>query len=308
MAEESFPTLEAPLSNEQWKSVARGFGTGVLDEGGNPYNLTGLDNASNTAVISVDSLKGYNHAIVSGYYHKMTAPETISIPAVRSTTTYYIVLQYNPFNSNGYVKLAVLTALDTSNSKENLVLWEVTRQPNQLLTESSRVKKRPIIVPTIVVDNPDALPHARTQLWGTRAFSQQTNEEFRASYSNTWEPISGHRVAFIQPPGWQINSPTYGLNATPTTGGFNVSAAIVPIRRAATYDIGTSFSDLGTIIPAAYRPPENVFALANMGDAVHEVKISPSGVISIRGRLQGFTFKRDESFSVQVSWFVARKY
>lgn len=308
MAEISFPILEKPLSDTQWKSVARGFGTGVMDEGGNPYNLTNLNNATNTATIAVDNLTGYNHAVISGFFHKMDAPVTISLPAVTRTTTYHVALMYDPLNKAMPVKLAVVTTLDRQRGKDYLVLWEVTRQPNQLLTEATKVKKRPTIAPTILVDTPASLPDARAQLWGTRAFAQQTGEEFRASYDGTWVPISPHRVALTQPPGWQVNSPTYGLQVTPTSGGLHVHVGISPIRKSAPYTVGTSFSVMGTVIPAGYRPTENIYALATMGDVVHEIRIDASGALAIRGRGQGFTFPRDGSFATHVSWFVPKAY
>lgn len=308
MAETSFPVLEQPLSDIQWKSVARGFGTGVLDEGGNPYNLTNLNNASNTAVIAVDTKTGYNHAVVSGFYHKMDSPLTITIPAVNRATTYHVVLRYDPMDKAMPVRLAVVTSLDRSAGKEYLVLWTVARSANQLLSDATIKKQRPIIAPTIVVDNQQSLPDAATQLWGTRAYAQQTSEEFRATYDGRWERISPYRADFNQPPGWQINSTTYGIQVTPTTRGLHCHATLTPIRRSAGYTIGNTFSPLGVVIPAGYRPPERCFSLASKGDLVVEAMLDTTGTLFLRGRGPSFTYAQDDSCSMSFSWFVPKTY
>lgn len=307
MAETSFPILEAPLNVEQWKSVARGFGTGVLDEGGNPYNLTSLNNVNNSATIAVDTKTRFNHAVVSGFYHKMDAPITVELPAVARATTYRVVLMYNPLDKSMPVKLTVVTSLDKTGGKEYLVLWEIIRQPNQLLTDSARVKKRPIISPTIVVDSKDSLPDVSTVLWGTRAFVQQTNVELRASY-NDWVTISPHRVGLIQAPGWEINSPTGGIHVTPTEEGLFCHAVISPLRRAASYTMGTSFHGLGIVIPVGYRPTVNLYALANQENAVHEANLTPDGELRLRSRSGSYEIRRDYSFTTVFSWFVPKTY
>lgn len=311
MAETSFPVLEKPMSDVQWKSVARGFGTGVLDEGGNPYNLTGLSNVNNTGTISVDGKTGFNHAVVSGFYHKMDSPITVSLPAVTRATTYYVVLRYDPLDKAMPVKLVAVTSLDTSGGKDYLVLWEITRQPNQLLTDSVRVKKRPIIAPTIMVDTPSALPAAGSVLWGTRAFAQQTGQEFRASYTS-WVEIGPHRVPLNNMGGWQVNQLAGGIQVTPTSGGFACSATFSIHRTAGGYSVANTFgpsgTTLGSLIPAGYRPSENVHFLANSGDRFFEGRITSGGSLDLRSINGPHFFDRNNGMTIHIQWFVAKTY
>lgn len=304
MAEESFPVLEKPMTDSQWKSVARGFGSGALDEAGNPYNLVNLNNATNQGTIAVDTKTGYNHAIVSGYYHKMDAPIMVDLPAVTSPTTYYIVLLYDPTNREKPVKLTRVTNLDRSGGKDYLVLWEVRRQPNQLLTDSVRTKKRPIVVPTIMVDYPSSLPEPTSMLWGTRAFVQVTNQEFRVSY-NSWVEIGPHRKEVLAMPGWGTETRTGGIQVVPGTGGRFCTLVLALTRTAGEYWWGKEdFHTLGTAIPEGYRPPASVYALGQSGDHVFEVCLTPAGAVQVRAIRESFHFTRGRSFTVSFSWFV----
>lgn len=311
MAEESFPVLEKPMSDAQWKTVARGFGTGVMDEGGNPYNLINLNNATNQATVTVDTKTGYNHAVVSGFYHKMDSPITLDLPAVTARTTYYIVLLYDPTDKAMPVKLARVTSLDRTGGKDYLILWEVTRQPNQLLTDAARTKKRPIISPVLVVDTPSALPAADSVLWGTRAFAQITGQEFRASYTS-WVEIGPHRVNLLHMVGWGMRQLTGGIAVTPTQGGRQCSARFSLHRTASAYTLATSFNShgttLGTLIPEGYRPPENVHFLCNSGDRLFEGFLAPNGAIQLRSIGGPHYIAVDNGFTISVEWFVPLTY
>lgn len=311
MSEESFPVLEKPMTDAQWKSVARAFGTGVLDEGGNPYNLINLNNATNQGTIAVDTKTGFNHAVVSGYYHKQTANISINIPAVTAPTTYYIVLMYDPADKAKPVKLVRVTSLDRRGGKDYLVLWEVRRQPNQLLTDAVRTKKRPIVVPSIMVDNPSALPAADSVLWGTRAFAQQTGQEFRASYTS-WVQIGPHTVGLLGMGGWDMRQLTGGISVVPSQNGRQCSARFSIRRTAAAYTLPTAFNSqgttLGTLLPEGYRPTENIHFLCNSGDRLFEGFLAPNGSIQLRSIGGPHHIAVDNGFTIAVSWFVPFTY
>ena len=203
MAEESFPVIEKPLSADQWQSVTSGIGDGVLDEGGSPYTLVNISNASNTAEVSVSSSKGYAHAILKGFYHKIDANLTLDIPAVTAATTYYVALQYDPVratNGDLPVKLDAYTSLDRSQGKEYLVLYEIDRAPNQLLTDAPRRWVRARVSPSIVVSRGRELPNsAHTMRWatafihggGTGVPDIRVNSEsgWRSLLSPAWEDL-----------------------------------------------------------------------------------------------------------------------
>lgn len=171
MAEYSFPVVEQPMSADGWRSVTLGVGNGILDQGGFPYRLTNFSNVDNTAVMKCPTVetKAYGHAILEGFYHRYDADITLSFPAVVSSTRYYVVLQYDPLNTTQPVALKVLTSLSYTQGKNYLHLYNVDRQPNQLLTDATVRMIRPRVAPIMVVASYDDLPQAQKSLWGTLA-------------------------------------------------------------------------------------------------------------------------------------------
>lgn len=188
----SYPTEGQPLPAQYWRSVTLGLGTGVLDEGGRPYELTGKDNATNQVTIRRPTTKSYAHAIVRGFYHRITADVVLDIPAVTKATTFYIALQLAPLRATSGdlpVKLDVFTSLDRTDDKDYLVLHTIRRQPNQLLTDAVFTTYRTKVAPSIMVDTPDLLPDPESVLWGTQAHVFETGQDFRAGgtgSSPTW--------------------------------------------------------------------------------------------------------------------------
>lgn len=171
MAEESFPVVEQPMSADQWQSVTLGIGNGILDGGGYPYRLTSFSNVDNTAVLKCPTAadKNYGNAILEGFYHKYDEDIVLSFPPVTSRTTYYVALQYDPLNATTPVTLKVVTSFDYSQGKNYLPLWNVVREPNQLLTDASVRMVRPRVAPLQVYSSEADLPLAHKTLWGTVA-------------------------------------------------------------------------------------------------------------------------------------------
>ena len=172
MAEESFPMRDEPMTDEQWKQVTLGIGNGVLNEGGDPYRLTNINNATNQVTVNVSTTTGLAQAIVAGFYHRLDAPVVLDVPAVTSTTTYWIVLEYSPLrleSSEPPVQLKVVTALDTTSGRQYLVLHKIYRRPNELLTNASRRSVKPRVAPTLQVRDESELPEPETVIRGTVA-------------------------------------------------------------------------------------------------------------------------------------------
>ncbi|MGP5050155.1 hypothetical protein ACTXI9_01475 [Brachybacterium alimentarium] len=218
MAEYSYPVEEDPMPAKDWSSVTLGIGSGVLDEGGAPYRLININNTQNTVTVAVDSITKYAHSILRGFYHKIDENVTLSIPAVTSTTTYRIALQYDPErNSVGElpVQLDVFTSLDRTGGKEYLVLHKIVRQANQLLTDATITKVDTKIATTVIVDTADAVPDIDSVLWGTRVLVTETGEELRAGGSvgaRQW--ITTNQRRFI----WSATGNT-GTYVSPGSGG-----------------------------------------------------------------------------------------
>ncbi|MCW1250722.1 hypothetical protein ODZ83_11190, partial [Acaricomes phytoseiuli] len=95
-----------------------------------------VSDETNQATIHADTMTGYAHAILRGFYHRIDAPVLLDLPPVAATTTYTIALQYDPTRAQAPVKLGVFTSVDQSGGKAYIVLHTVTRQPSQLLTQA----------------------------------------------------------------------------------------------------------------------------------------------------------------------------
>lgn len=169
--EYSFPVVGQAVTDSMWQQITLGMGSGILDQGGQPYWLRNLDNATNTAVVTVSKTTKDAQAIIRGFFHRMKTDMKISLPPVSSPTTYYVVLEYDPLghaSETGPISLKVKTALTTAQGKVNLLLWEIPRLPNQLLTDAVPVQVRPKIAPSMTVDTKEQLPQDMTGvLWGT---------------------------------------------------------------------------------------------------------------------------------------------
>lgn len=172
MAEESFPVVEQPMSADQWQSVTLGIGNGILDEGGFPYKLKGLNNSTNTGVLQAASRQDgtkFSAAVLNGFYHRLDEDMTLEFPAVTSATTYRVVLEYDPARSDMPVKVKVVASLDSSGGKNYLHLYDVERKPNQLLTDAVVTMRRPRVAPVQVYASESDMPNAQHVLWGTIA-------------------------------------------------------------------------------------------------------------------------------------------
>ncbi|WP_346844624.1 hypothetical protein [uncultured Rothia sp.] len=309
MVEISFPRLEQPVNDEEWKSITLGIGDGVLDERGNPYNLVSLSNVSNTGVIAVDTITKYNHAILKGFYHKMDAPITVSFPPVSAETTYNVALVYDPLNQSMPVSLKVLTSMPRTSGKEYLLLWQVIRKPNQLLTEATIKKIRPTIVPSIQVDSAESLPPYEPNLFGTRAYCLYTGEEYMGTFSR-WKKVSAGIYDPWELSRWKITNRTGGIVAQPVNNGFLYTWGASLTRTADGFYVPTSFDELGATcgiaIPTENRPDSSTYFPVMSNNKIMEGRVQPDGAIQLRSRTGSPEYiGKNDAFSFQVSWWTA---
>ena len=176
MSEQSFPIEEQPLPGAQWSAVTRGIGNGILDQGGFPYRLVFESdaNATNQGILKCPTLEGkkYGQAILDGFYHKYDKDLVLDFPAVTKSTLYYVVLEIVPTRATEGqppVQAKVVTSLDTTQDKNYLHLYNVRRQPNQLLTDAEVRMIRPRVAPVQVYAYEQDMPQAQKSLWGTLA-------------------------------------------------------------------------------------------------------------------------------------------
>ena len=179
-SEYSYPVVNQPMNDEMWQYITLAMGDGVLDEGGYPYRLRGRENVNNTLRISVSTVTNTAQAVLRGFYHRLTADKTFTVPGVSSTTTFHFCLTYDPTAANspgGPITLQMYAgAPPTTMGRFHLVLWKLTRQPNQLLTDAAVEKHRPRVVSTQLVYSASELPDPSRCLWGAMYFIHQTSE------------------------------------------------------------------------------------------------------------------------------------
>ena len=202
----SYPVVDQAVSSSMWQWITRGQGDGIIEVGGWPYRLTGLDNASNTAVLKVSSLTGTANAVVAGFFHQLSEDLPISLPMPSSgTTTYYICLTHDPREegtASGPVSVQTYSGTPPATfGRTHVVLHTVLRTANQLLTDAVVESFRPRVAPTMLVARESQLGDPRQRLWGTLAMAHETSEWFMAmgSSSDSGGPTSWRNLTS---PGW----------------------------------------------------------------------------------------------------------
>lgn len=246
MAQESYPVVEKPVSAAQWSTMARAGGDGIIDRGNYPFWPGTVNSANNTIVLQPSRYKTASaptsgaqvaEAALSGFYYRLTSNETLTVPAVSSTTTYRIALCYDPLREaeiGGPIRLGVFAGnLDKTQGKTYLVLWQLERKANQTLLDAwnaTKQARRCWIAPNITVSEVADLPTDSETLVDTRAYVRVTGETWRAAVSATGE-VSWALIA--QPVNPDVAAATW--DATPNTlvrrydnGSFRVQTGTNP--------------------------------------------------------------------------------
>jgi hypothetical protein len=316
MAESSFPVLEQPLTDQQWGQVTAGLGSGVLGSSSGNYALVGVSNATNTAQLSAGG--GMSQAIVSGYYHRIDANHSISLPAISSgTVTYYVGLTYDPLRHaepTGPVSITVTTSKPSGGGKVYLPLYEVPRQPNELLTDAiKKVRvRRVLIAPTLSVAAIEELPDPETMMQGTLCQTSNLNMIWRVS-GDRWVPLNA--TGILSPfamGGWRIVIPAGGIELTYLEDGrrlAKISNAQI-VRTGAEFTQGTSYQAMGTLIPDSLRGAGAAQSQATLAVAAATypgaVRLDAgSGVIQFRLATGSQTIMPDHVVLFSASWIVA---
>lgn len=270
-SEYSYPVVNEPMSDEQWQYVTLANGNGILDTGGFPYNLVlngdeSNTNSTNSMRLTVDEHTGTAQAIVRGFYHRLTQDKTLSFPGVTSTTTYYVVLRYDPIGHTepgGPIKVDVVTSLDTTQGKHYVVLWTVTRRANQLLTDASIQRYRPRAAGSMYVWDESHKPDPGSVLWGSLCVVGSTGAIYRSAAESeldgggdatkrAWVPMSdvairGDNQAYV--------SPGHGARIGSTRiGELVVLEGRVVRANGNIFSSGTTNGYLIHILPERHRP------------------------------------------------------
>ena len=299
--EYSFPVVNEPMSAEQWSSVTLGLGNGVLDPGDGPYGLVNLDNATNTGTITTGT-NGFAHSILAGFYHKIDADVVVDLPAVSTPTTYSIALQYDPARVIGDlpVRLGVFTdELDRTQNKKYMVLYEIDRKPDQLLTATTRRAVRPRIAPTIIYGYTRNLPDPNDVMWGTRAlchndFAAGQIEEYMAipGPEPRWHPVYQQDDRFVWEPksddtAWHSPAADGYQRAIGRSGKKRRLRGRCELKSGLSLEPRTRYSSVfGAGLAVEDRPPVKISfttAISNSSagdaDAVARIEINPEGEV-----------------------------
>ena len=316
MAESSFPVLEQPLTDQQWGQVTLGFGSGVLGGSTGNYALVGVSNASNTAQLSAGG--AMSQAIVSGFYHRIDANHTISLPAISSgSVTYYIGLTYDPLkhaDPSGPVSITVTTSKPSGSGKVYLPLYEVPRVPNELLTAAiakARVR-RVLISPTLSVASIEELPDPSTMMQGALCQTSNLNMIWRVSGSR-WVPLNTSEIQnTFTMSGWRVAIPAGGIELTYLADGrrlAKISDAQI-VRTGVQFTQGTGYQAMGTLVPESLRGASAAQSQASLAVAAAvypgAVRLdSESGVIQFRLASGTQTIMPGHVILFSASWVVA---
>lgn len=216
-SEYSYPVVNQPMNDEMWQYVTLGLGDGILDEGGSPYYLknngsAANTNATNTMLLTVSTVTDNAQSLLRGFYHRLIEDKILDFPGVSSTTTYYVVLQYDPMGHStpeGPLSVQVVTNLSTAQGKYNLIYWSLTRRANQLLTDATIERFRPRVAPAITVAREEDKPEPKYVLWGSVCFVHRTNSTYIAvgaeddedAGPTRWKDINGYSNRYTRPDG-----------------------------------------------------------------------------------------------------------
>lgn len=203
MSQNSYPKVDSPFTDDQWKQLFLTLGRGIIDRGGSPYSLTARDSVTNTVTIGVTpndgQTDGRNFAVLDGFLHTMDSPEQVSVPAVTTDTTYEIGLVYDPTkhgDENGPITLTSWVAPgDNTGGKSRLVFYRMTRKANLALGSTPYTSERPCAVPTFSVSTVDNLPTNSLVLVDSIALVRTTGQFYRASVASngtvSWTQVGG---------------------------------------------------------------------------------------------------------------------
>ncbi len=290
----SYPVVNQPMNDEMWQYVTLGLGDGVLDEGGQPYWLRGRENVNDTVKITVSTTRNTAQALLRGFYHRLTADKTFTVPAVSTTTTYHFCLTYDPTATTtpgGPISLQMYAGTPpTTMGRFHIVLWKITRSPSQLLTAATVERVRPKITPVITVDTTAHMPSANNVLWGTRCLVDDVKTEYRAGGASedgprTWIPLAD---TYTRP-----DTDLYkwaGAGARPSstrTGSVVVLEGRVVRTNGADFYASTTIGYAVYVLPESHRPSAERRFMTK-GPGINSETKSATIVVSTNGEVRAY--------------------
>lgn len=315
--EHSFPVVGQGISSQQFQQMSLAQGSGVLitDGADSPYWLRQLPggaaetNARNQMVLTVAANIGRAEAIISGFYHVLYQDMIIDLPPVTTATSYWICLTYDPRREeepSGPVRVEVHTNdIPRTHGRKHIILHEVYRTPNTLLTDAGIEMYRHYISPTITAGGHWALPDPADVNFGSLGVSRNrssggtvipgTGQIFESRGNLGW-----HNLLVGQ---WQ-NIPTWFGGWTPVFGVYR--------RTLLGVDVAVRANRSGAQNPSRPFALPNTLLSENFYTIVHSTSTSPdrieisasSGQVNIAGASGSSGGWINYSFSIP-DWYLA---
>lgn len=288
-AQYSYPVSNQGITQEQFRTMMRAAGSGTFvqhdDTGAQvSYRLTGHGtdsetNQRNTLILKPATTTGRAETAYHGFFHVLTEAMEVPFPAVTSPTTYHVCVTYDPrlFKTTP-LKIEVYPGTPpTSNGRDSIVLFKVTREPNQLLSQATISQVNPWLGHVInvwyydhlpeptsveygtmaVVINPGGTPEMYTNrgVWGWRKFTN-TGEWQNLNLIGAWGHYDLHPAQYrVTASGLQFRGRAQNNGVSTLTTRFTVWPADVRPSR--------SFQQRVTLNPVS---SEGLLAIENNGD------------------------------------------
>lgn len=183
--EYSFPVVGQDISDSEYRQMMKGLGSGIIDSGDNQYWIRKADNATDTIQLTVGPNVKNAESVIAGFFHRLVADMTLSIPPVTTATTYNICLTLDPLqasNPAGPISVQVYAgAPPSTQGKIHIILWTGTRQPNSVLTSVQWTRRRQRVAPVLYVWAESHKPAADQVLWGTLCIVGETRRLWRST-------------------------------------------------------------------------------------------------------------------------------
>ena len=178
----SFPIVGQGVNADMYQQMSLGQGDGVIMrvDSDNSHTLTYMPggatetNMTNQMILRAGQGSGKGEAVLGGSYHVFYGDMPLEFPPVTTPTKYYVCITKDPRkeeNPAEYLKIEVwANDIPRTHGRTHLVLHEVERQPNQLLSDATVTLRRQVVSPTVTVTHPDLLPDTRDVLTNTIGF------------------------------------------------------------------------------------------------------------------------------------------
>lgn len=297
-AQYSYPVGSQGITQDQYQQMMLPSGDGAIinAESGSPFMLVGHDsdaetNQRNTLILKVSENSGRNEASLAGFFFRQTEDIELHFPPVTANTTYYVTITYDPreFRTNPLQLNVWANTPPRAHGQKHIILWEVPRAANQLLTQSITTLRRHYVSPVITAASYTGLPDPTDVLYGTLGVvrSRSAQGEVIAGTGGIYESHTSLGWKNLMLGEWE-NIEVHAGNGFGgsgecrwRTGGLDLTFSILGERPASPNRV-TMFQ-----LPPEYKLQRDFFTVVFTTDGPANVEITQEPGDRARGRLYG---------------------